>query len=159
MAVSAAFTPKNFLLIPEWKYGNLESDALRVTCQVPFTGLCYVTNICHRPSQTPHLGVKNANPGWRRGLVRHQLLNQNEGGRLWSWPRAVSKVGLVSESWVMLTGSSMPGESRCCRANPSPASLSVSCFVGPRLQRVHHCHSLVWVMTLAWTLTTCAPLP
>lgn len=105
MPVPAASIPPTLLLIPEWKYGNLESHALRVTCQVPFTGLCYVTNICHRLSQTPHLRVKNANPGWRRGLVRHQLLNQSErdGGR-WSWPRAVSEVGLDFESWVMLTG-------------------------------------------------------
>lgn len=50
-------------LIPEWKYGNLESHALSVTCQVPFTALCYVTNICHRLSQTPHLRFKNAKPG------------------------------------------------------------------------------------------------
>lgn len=64
--------------LPEWKYGNLESHALRVTCQIPFAGLCYVTNICHRLSQTPHLGVRNASPGRGRGLVRHQLLNQCE---------------------------------------------------------------------------------
>ena len=81
MPVPAVSIPPTLLLIPEWKYGNLESHALRVTCQVPFTGLCYVTNICHRPSQTPHLRVKNANAGWRRGLVRHQLLNQSESER------------------------------------------------------------------------------
>lgn len=65
--------------LPEWKCGNLESRAPRVTCQIPFAGLCYAANTCRRLGQTPHLGVRNASPGRGRGLVRHPLLNQCEG--------------------------------------------------------------------------------
>jgi len=108
---------------------------------------------CHRPSQTPHLRVKNANPGWRRGLVRHQLLNQSEG-------ETEGEDGLDSESWVMLTGikCGLGITALQCGVNPGPASLSVS---GLQCRSaacvcvcvcVCHGHSLVWRMTPALTL-------
>lgn len=89
--------------LAEWKYGNLESRALRVTCQIPLAGLCYVANICHRLSQTPHLGVRNAGPGRGRGLMRHQLLNQceREDG---VGPELLASLACTSRAETMLEG-------------------------------------------------------
>lgn len=115
--------------LPEWKYGNLESHALRVTCQIPFAGLCYVTNICHRLSQTPHLGVRNASPGRGRGLVRHQLLNQceREDGVSPELLASLACTGRAERRW---RGRSVVGDSRCYRVGLIPVlpPPSVSCL-------------------------------
>lgn len=114
--------------LPEWKYGNLESHALRVTCQIPFAGLCYVTNICHRLSQTPHLGVRNASPGRGGGLVRHQLLNQceREDGVSPELLASLACTGRAERCW---RGRSMVGDSLYYRVGLIPVlPPSVSCL-------------------------------
>lgn len=142
--------------LPEWKYGNLESHALRVTCQVPFTGLCYVTNICHRLSQTPHLRVKNANPGWRKGLMRHQLLNQSERREEKEdgvSPELLARLACTYRAEWCWRGLSMAWDSQCYRGElilVQPPFLSLVCSAG--MHCVCHCHSLVLEMTLALTL-------
>lgn len=140
--------------LPEWKYRNLESHALRVTCQIPFTGLCYVTNICHRLSQTPHLRVKNANPGWRRCLVKHQMLNQSEKEKEDGiCPELLASLACTYRAEWCWRGQSMAGDSQCYRAElilVQPPFLSAVCGAG--LRCVHHRPSLVWETTLALTL-------
>lgn len=130
--------------LPKWKYGNLESHALRVTCQIPFAGLCYVANICHRLSQTPHLGVWNAGPGSARGLVRHQLLNQCEREDGVS-PGLLASLACSSRAERCWRGRSVAGDSRCYTAGlvpvqpPSPSCLQRRGLEPVTLRPAIHC--------------------